>query len=159
MPTSIEDEADAAPAGAAAATAKKGSTRTARPPDPPGLASATPSGRRSGRSTCAATSGRCRCSSATGVPVPGGAVGPVGRADSRSSALNALTSAFYQYFSFTAPLGTAFIAGFFAPRASWLVGGLAALASVGFQAIAFARARSAGPRRLLGPGDRRNAGA
>jgi drug/metabolite transporter (DMT)-like permease len=52
--------------------------------------------------------------------------------------VNALTSAFYQYFSFTAPLGTAFLAGFFAPRASWLVGMLAALASVGFQALAFA---------------------
>jgi hypothetical protein len=51
--------------------------------------------------------------------------------------VNALTSAFYQYFSFTAPLGTAFLAGFFAPRASWLVGALAALASVGFQALAF----------------------
>jgi hypothetical protein len=51
--------------------------------------------------------------------------------------VNALTSAFYQYFSFTAPLGTAFVAGFFAPRASWLVGMLAALASVGFQALAF----------------------
>ncbi len=51
--------------------------------------------------------------------------------------LNALTSAFYQYFSFTAPLGTSFIAGFFAPRASYLVGILAALASVGFQAIAY----------------------
>jgi drug/metabolite transporter (DMT)-like permease len=51
--------------------------------------------------------------------------------------VNALTSAFYQYFSFTAPLGTAFLAGFFAPRASWLVGMLAALASVGFQAWAF----------------------
>jgi len=51
--------------------------------------------------------------------------------------VNPLTSAFYQYFSFTAPLGTAFVAGFFAPRASWLIGMLAALASVGFQALAF----------------------
>jgi drug/metabolite transporter (DMT)-like permease len=51
--------------------------------------------------------------------------------------LNALTSAFFQYFSFTAPLGTSFIAGFFAPRASYLVGILAALASVGFQLIAY----------------------
>jgi drug/metabolite transporter (DMT)-like permease len=51
--------------------------------------------------------------------------------------LNPLTSAFFQYFSFTAPLGTSFIAGFFAPRASYLVGILAALASVGFQAIAY----------------------
>lgn len=55
--------------------------------------------------------------------------------------LNALTSAFFQYFSFTAPLGTAFLAGFFAPRASYLVGMLAALASVGFQVIAY----TAGP--------------
>jgi drug/metabolite transporter (DMT)-like permease len=51
--------------------------------------------------------------------------------------VNALTSAFYQYFSFTAPLGTAFLAGFLAPRASWLIGMLAALASVGFQVVAF----------------------
>jgi len=51
--------------------------------------------------------------------------------------LNALTSAFYQYFSFTAPLGTSFLAGFFAPRASYLVGILAALASVGFQFLAY----------------------
>jgi hypothetical protein len=51
--------------------------------------------------------------------------------------LNALTSTFYQYFSFTAPLGTAFLAGFLAPRASWLLGLLTALASVGFQALAF----------------------
>jgi hypothetical protein len=50
---------------------------------------------------------------------------------------NPLTSAFYQYFSFTLPLGSAFLAGFFAPRASWLVGILVALASVGFQALAF----------------------
>ncbi len=50
---------------------------------------------------------------------------------------NALTSAFYQYFSFTAPLGAAFLAGFLAPRASWLVGLLAGLASFGFQALAF----------------------
>jgi len=55
--------------------------------------------------------------------------------------LNALTSAFFQYFSFTAPLGTSFLAGFFAPRASYLVGILAALASVGFQVIAY----TAGP--------------
>lgn len=51
--------------------------------------------------------------------------------------LTPLTSAFYQYFSFTAPLGTAFLAGFFAPRGAYLVGILTALASVGFQAIAF----------------------
>ena len=51
--------------------------------------------------------------------------------------LNALTSTFYQYFSFSAPLGTSFLAGFLAPRASYLLGILAALASVGFQALAF----------------------
>jgi len=48
-----------------------------------------------------------------------------------------LTVLFYQYFSGTAPLGTSFIAGFFAPRASYLLGAIIALASVGFQAIAF----------------------
>jgi hypothetical protein len=51
--------------------------------------------------------------------------------------LNALTSTFYQYFSYTAPIGSSFIAGFFAPRASYLVGGLAAFASFLFQALAF----------------------
>jgi len=51
--------------------------------------------------------------------------------------LNALTSTFYQYFSYTAPIGSAFIAGFFAPRASYLVGGLAAFGSYLFQLIAF----------------------
>ena len=51
--------------------------------------------------------------------------------------LNALTSTFYQYFSYTAPIGSAFIAGFFAPRASYLVGGLVAFASYLFQLIAF----------------------
>jgi len=51
--------------------------------------------------------------------------------------VTSLTLLFYQYFSGTAPLGTSFISGFFAPRASYLLGGLIALASVGFQAIAF----------------------
>lgn len=51
--------------------------------------------------------------------------------------LNPMTSAFFQYFSFTAPLGSSFLAGFFAPRASYLVGMLAALASVGFQFVAY----------------------
>ena len=55
--------------------------------------------------------------------------------------LNPMTSAFFQYFSFTAPLGSSFLAGFFAPRASYLVGILAALASVGFQFLAY----SSGP--------------
>jgi len=48
-----------------------------------------------------------------------------------------LTVLFYQYFSGTAPLGTSFIAGFFAPRASYLLGAIIALASVAFQAIVF----------------------
>jgi hypothetical protein len=48
-----------------------------------------------------------------------------------------LTVLFYQYFSGTAPLGTSFISGFFAPRASYLLGAIIALASVGFQAIVF----------------------
>jgi hypothetical protein len=50
---------------------------------------------------------------------------------------NAATATLYQYFSYSTPLGTAFIAGFFAPRASYLLGILTALASVAFQAIAF----------------------
>jgi hypothetical protein len=58
--------------------------------------------------------------------------------------VNSLTSAFYQYFSFTLPLGSAFLAGFFAPRASWLVGLLVALASVGFQFLAFSTGPFAG---------------
>jgi hypothetical protein len=48
-----------------------------------------------------------------------------------------LTTTFSQYFSGPSPLGAIFIAGFFAPRASWLVGALVALASVGFQALSF----------------------
>lgn len=44
----------------------------------------------------------------------------------------------FGYFSGAAPFGTAFIAGLFAPRASYLVGILAALASAGFMALAFA---------------------
>jgi hypothetical protein len=51
--------------------------------------------------------------------------------------VTSLTVLFYQYFSGTAPLGTSFIAGFFAPRASYLLGAIIALASVGFQAIVF----------------------
>ena len=44
----------------------------------------------------------------------------------------------FGYFSGAAPFGMAFIAGLFAPRASYLVGILAGLASVGFMALAFA---------------------
>jgi hypothetical protein len=44
----------------------------------------------------------------------------------------------FGYFSGGAPFGTAFVAGLFAPRASYLVGALAALASLGFLALAFA---------------------
>jgi hypothetical protein len=43
----------------------------------------------------------------------------------------------FGYFSGAAPFGMAFIAGLFAPRASYLVGILAGLASVGFMALAF----------------------
>jgi hypothetical protein len=48
-----------------------------------------------------------------------------------------LAITFWQYFAGSAPLGTAFVAGFLAPRASWLIGGLVCLIAVGFQAIAF----------------------
>jgi hypothetical protein len=46
--------------------------------------------------------------------------------------------AFYQYFSYQLPVGAVFIAGFFAPRASYLLGGLVAVASVLFQLPLFA---------------------
>jgi hypothetical protein len=50
-----------------------------------------------------------------------------------------LTLAFtlYQYFSWTTPMGASFLAGFLAPRASWLVGLMVGLASVVFQVLAF----------------------
>jgi hypothetical protein len=51
--------------------------------------------------------------------------------------LGSLTLTFYQYFSATMPFGSVFLAGFFAPRASYLVGILIAIASVAFQALAF----------------------
>jgi hypothetical protein len=44
----------------------------------------------------------------------------------------------FGYFSGPAPFGTAFVAGLFAPRASYLVGILVGLASAGFMALAFA---------------------
>ena len=50
---------------------------------------------------------------------------------------NSLVLLFFQYFAGAAPFGAAFIAGFLAPRASWLIGGLVALATVGFEALAF----------------------
>ena len=49
-----------------------------------------------------------------------------------------IATVLFGYFSGGAPFGTAFIAGLFAPRASYLVGALAALASAGFMALAFA---------------------
>lgn len=50
---------------------------------------------------------------------------------------NGLALLFFQYFAGAAPFGAAFIAGFLAPRASWLIGALVALATVGFEALAF----------------------
>lgn len=50
---------------------------------------------------------------------------------------NSLALLFFQYFAGAAPFGSAFIAGFLAQRASWLIGGLVALATVGFEALAF----------------------
>jgi hypothetical protein len=51
--------------------------------------------------------------------------------------VGSLTLTFYQYFAATMPFGSVFLAGFFAPRASYLLGILIALASVAFQALAF----------------------
>ena len=44
----------------------------------------------------------------------------------------------FLYFSGAQPFGSAFLGGLFAPRASYLVGALIALASAGFMALAFA---------------------
>ena len=41
---------------------------------------------------------------------------------------------FYQYFSYQLPVAALFIAGFFAPRASYLIGGILGVVSVLFQA-------------------------
>ena len=49
-----------------------------------------------------------------------------------------IATVLFGYFSGGAPFGTAFIAGLFAPRASYLVGAIAAAASAGFMALAFA---------------------
>jgi hypothetical protein len=51
--------------------------------------------------------------------------------------LSPLAITFWQYFAGAAPLGTAFIAGFLAPRASWLIGGLVCAIAALLQAIAF----------------------
>ena len=51
--------------------------------------------------------------------------------------VGSLTLTFYQYFSATMPFGSVFLAGFFAPRASYLIGILVAVASIAFQALAF----------------------
>ena len=51
---------------------------------------------------------------------------------------SSIAGVLFGYFSGGAPFGTAFVAGLFAPRASYLVGALAALASAGFLALAFA---------------------
>jgi hypothetical protein len=48
------------------------------------------------------------------------------------------TVAFYQFFSYQLPVAAVFVAGFFAPRASYLLGGLVAMASVLFQLPLFA---------------------
>jgi hypothetical protein len=65
-----------------------------------------------------------------------------------------LTDTLYQYFSYTAPLGLAFLIGFFAPRASYLLGIIAALASFAFQAIAFSNGSFGGT--LVGAHDVNN---
>jgi hypothetical protein len=49
---------------------------------------------------------------------------------------NGATITLYQYFSGPEPLGTAFIVGFFAARASYLLGAVIAVISVLFQALA-----------------------
>jgi hypothetical protein len=46
---------------------------------------------------------------------------------------NQLTAFLYQYFSYQFPVAAVFATGFFAPRASWLLGGLIAIVSTLFQ--------------------------
>ena len=48
-----------------------------------------------------------------------------------------IAAAVGQYFSGVAPLGAVFIAGFFAPRAAWLVGALVSLASAAFLSLSY----------------------
>ena len=47
---------------------------------------------------------------------------------------NPTTAIFYQYFSYQAPIGALLAAGFFAPRASWLIGAMLGILSLLFQA-------------------------
>ncbi len=59
---------------------------------------------------------------------------------SRSDMLSVLTNFVFQYFVFTPAIGGVFIAGFLAPRSSWLFGivvGLAAAASFAILIVAF----------------------
>jgi hypothetical protein len=51
--------------------------------------------------------------------------------------LTPLTYTFWQYFAGAGPIGAAFLAGFFAPRASWLIGGLIAVIVAALQWVAF----------------------
>jgi hypothetical protein len=44
-----------------------------------------------------------------------------------------LTAFFYQYFSYQFPVAAVFVVGFFAQRASWLLGGIIAIAATLFQ--------------------------
>jgi hypothetical protein len=46
---------------------------------------------------------------------------------------SSLTAIFYQYFSYQFPVAGVFIAGFFAPKASWLIGALVSIVSAAFQ--------------------------
>ena len=46
---------------------------------------------------------------------------------------SAYTQIFYQYFSYQAPIGALLAAGFFAPRASWLIGLIIGVLSILFQ--------------------------
>jgi hypothetical protein len=51
---------------------------------------------------------------------------------------DSLVAAFNGYFSGVTPFGAVLLAGFFAPRASWLVGGLVAVAAAGFLGLSYA---------------------
>jgi hypothetical protein len=52
--------------------------------------------------------------------------------------LNTMTILFFQYFAYVLPVGALFLAGFLAPRASWLAGLIVGLAATGVLAVTLA---------------------
>ena len=102
-----------------------------RAPRPSGSASSTPSGSRSGRSTSARTSRRCPWiavhTKALWLPVLITVAATV--ATAATGATDMVTGLLFTYFVDFPAIGGVFIAGFLAPRASWLLGVVVGLVS------------------------------